>query len=470
VTRFILNNTDIDTSLPAGMVMLDFIRYHKQLTGTKIGCREGDCGACTVLVGTLKDGELAYRSMTSCLLPLANANNKHIVTVEGINMDPLNPIQQAMADEGATQCGFCTPGFVMSLAGFCLSGAEGTRENAVAAVDGNICRCTGYKSIERACSRVAGLMKERTALPPAEFVASKEILPAYFSSISKRLKALKKSNGQVLAPDRSAETIVGGGTDLYVKKHEEIKDSANRFFFDHRELNGIAREGDRIIVGAAATVTDLKNSPLIQQIFPSFRDYAWLVSSTPIRNMATIAGNFVNASPIGDFTILFLALRAQLTLTDGKNQRQISLRKFYKGYKQLDKKADEYIEQISFDVPGETAMFNFEKLSKRTNLDIATVNTAINISVTGDKIADASISAGGVGPVPLYLDRTSEVLKGKILSEGLVRETVETAQTEISPISDARGSSAYKRLLLSQLIKAHFIKLFPRLNGQKLLG
>jgi xanthine dehydrogenase small subunit len=160
--RFILNEKEIATSLPPGMVLLDFIRYHQHLMGTKIGCREGDCGACTVLVGELKDNEPQYQSMTCCLMPIGNAQGKHIVTVEGINNDEgLNPVQQAMADEGATQCGFCTPGFVMSLAGFCLSDKEPTQQNAIAAVDGNICRCTGYKSIERAAGKVADIMKDR---------------------------------------------------------------------------------------------------------------------------------------------------------------------------------------------------------------------------------------------------------------------------------------------------------------------
>ena len=163
--RFILNEKEVATDLPAGMVMLDFIRYHQHLMGTKIGCREGDCGACTVLVGEIstgpggKNSELFYQSMTCCLMPLGNAHGKHIVTIEGINpTGELNPLQQAMADEGATQCGFCTPGFVISLAGFCLSDNEATHENAIAAIDGNICRCTGYKSIERAAGKIAELL------------------------------------------------------------------------------------------------------------------------------------------------------------------------------------------------------------------------------------------------------------------------------------------------------------------------
>ena len=150
--QFILNNEDIATDLPPGTTVLDFVRYHKDLKGTKIGCREGDCGACTILVGELVDDNVRYRSMTSCLMPLANAAGKHIVTIEGINPTDgsLTPVQQAMVDQSGTQCGFCTVGFVMSLTGFCLGTSAplpAMREQAISAVDGNICRCTGYIGI-----------------------------------------------------------------------------------------------------------------------------------------------------------------------------------------------------------------------------------------------------------------------------------------------------------------------------------
>src|ERR1044072_8176941 len=155
--RFILNNQDIETDLPPGTTVLDFVRYHQNLKGTKIGCREGDCGACTVLVGELAGGSVKYRSMTSCLMPIANAAGKHIVTVEGINPDDgsLTLVQQAMIDESGTQCGFCTVGFVMSLTGFCIDDTPKTCEAAISSVDGNICRCTGYKSIERAAAVIS---------------------------------------------------------------------------------------------------------------------------------------------------------------------------------------------------------------------------------------------------------------------------------------------------------------------------
>lgn len=468
--RFILNEKKIVTGLPPGMLLLDFIRYHQHLTGTKIGCREGDCGACTVLVGELKNGNPEYQSATCCLMPLGNAHGKHIVTIEGINMADLNPVQQAMADAGATQCGFCTPGFVMSLAGFCLSNKEVTQQNAIAAIDGNICRCTGYKSIERAAGHIVEMMKERKGEDVVQFVAQRKILPSYFATIKEKLQSLQQKTNGVLVSNGEATCFVGGGTDLYVQKHDEMKDAAIRFLFDHPELNSITKEKNKCIVGPSATVTDLQASLIINKAFPEFHRYAKLVSSTPIRNMATVGGNFINASPIGDFTIFFLALNAQLVLSNGKTKRELPLRKLYKGYKQLDKAADEYIQQIWFELPGKNTLFSFEKVSKRTHLDIASVNSAIQIVMDGKKFVAAGLSAGGVGPVPMYLQKTSAFLTGKTISEELIKEAIEVAQTEISPISDARGTKEYKSLLLGQLIKAHFITLFPEFEVEKFLA
>jgi len=450
-------------------VLLDYIRYDQHLKGTKIGCREGDCGACTVLVGELTGDQLRYRSFTSCLTPLGNLQGKHVVTVEGINQEGLNPIQQAMVDESATQCGFCTPGFVMSLAGFCLSEKEATCQNAVAAVDGNICRCTGYKSIERAATRVAHLLEKRNGEEPTTFVAQQRILPDYFAGIKPRLQALAPEaspNGHV--PDHMPQ-FVGGGTDLYVQKHETMRELAAQFLFDHPSLQGITREGNRCVIGGAATVTDLAESTVLREFFPEFCGFLRLVSSTPIRNMATVVGNFVNASPIGDLTIMFLALNAQLVLSDGYTTREVPLRAFYQGYKQLAKTPQENITAIWFELPDAHTKFNFEKVSKRTHLDIASVNSAFQLTVTNGFITAASLSAGGVGPTPRLLPKASSFLVGKEVSEALIQETAELAQTEVSPISDARGTETYKRLLLTQLIKAHFLGLFPQLNAARLL-
>lgn len=453
------------------MPLLDFIRYHQHLTGTKTGCNEGDCGACTILAGELKQDILVYRSLTSCLTPLGNAHGKHIVTIEGVNMLPaLNPIQQAMADNAATQCGFCTPGFVMSLAGFSLSRQTPSPENAIAAIDGNICRCTGYKSIERAAASVASCLSARNGQEPAEFAAKQKILPEYFAGIKERLKSLKTSlNGELNPPRDVTPRFLGGGTDLYVQQPEEIQEQNIRFLAAQELLKGITREDNRCIIGAASTVTDLLESPVMLAHFPMLEDHMKLISSTPIRNMATLAGNFVNASPIGDLTIFFLALDTMLELSDGQHARTLPLRDLYLGYKKLNKRPEEYIARCWFELPGPDTSFHFEKVSKRTHLDIASVNTAISISMQGNLIKEARIAAGGVGPIPMLLPETAAFLAGNAPGAAVIRQACAIAQLEITPISDARGSAVYKRLLLEQLIKAHFITLFPSLQIETLL-
>lgn len=456
--------------MPPGTTVLDFVRYNQYLTGTKIGCREGDCGACTVLVGEVSTGVLRYRTATACLMPLGNAHGKHIVTVEGLNMAELNPIQQAMADESATQCGFCTPGFVVSMAGFCLSEKVPTTANSIAAVDGNICRCTGYKSIERAAARVAKLLADRGEEAPVNYAASQAILPAYFSTIADRLQALALTLNGERTNENPVAQRVGGGTDVYVQKHDEIRDAPIRFLFDQPDLKGIRQEGNQCLMGAATTVTDLIESTIIQTHFSDFSRYTKLISSTPIRNMATIGGNLINASPIGDFTVFLLALDAVLTFSEGSTVREVPLRDLYLGYKTLDKRPGEWLKQIRFRLPIEDTRFNFEKVSKRTHLDIASVNSALSILVKDEVITAVRLSAGGVAPIPKQLTKTTAFLTGKRLSEQLILEATVVAQTEIAPISDARGTETYKRLLLSQLIKAHFIRLFPTLEVKQLIA
>ncbi len=499
--KFILNEQTTETDLPPGMTVLDFVRYQKDLKGTKIGCREGDCGACTILVGELEHDKVNYRSMTSCLMPLANAYGKHIVTVEGINRSDggLTGVQQAMVDESGTQCGFCTVGFVMSLTGFCIDDTPKTCEAAVSSVDGNICRCTGYKSIERAAAvlsgqwtgdseQLAGSGEQKNPSGNLARAIVSQIVPQYFSDIKNRLLELKK-NHSLLTVHRSP-LAVAGGTDLYVQRPEEMTETSGNYVFDNSDLRRITQTETHIEVGASAVVTDLMVSPIFVRLFPDLYKHLKLVSSTPIRNMATLAGNFVNASPIGDMTAWFLALDAEIELeamvSESGNprvskgvKRTIPLRDFYLGYKQLAKAEDEFITNIRF--KKDFTHFNFEKVCKRTYLDIASVNTAISLRVgspgvsadsavnmealpngqASDRvILDAHVSAGGVAPTPLYLTKTSEFLRGKEISETTVAEAAEIIQTEISPISDVRGSEAYKRLLLRQLFTAHFVELF----------
>ncbi len=443
--------------------VLDFVRYHRQLTGTKIGCREGDCGACSVLVGEIINDTLIYSSATSCLMPLGNAHKKHIVTIEGLNLEKeLNGVQQAFANEGATQCGFCTPGFIVSLCGYCLTDGEINYKNAIDSVNGNICRCTGYKSIERAIGSINDLMERKEMHDPVDFCVEHKLIPPYFLHIKSRLQQLG-TNGMLSTIDSK---IVAGGTDMYVQQHDTITDENISLVFLKKDLKGITVNNGVCEMGAATTVSDMATSGIFQKHFPALPKYIKLVSSTQIRNMATIAGNFINASPIGDFSIFFLALDAQINFSNGIEQRTIPLRKLYKGYKLLDKKPNEYIEKISFKLPTENHQFNFEKVCKRTHLDIASVNSAICVELHEGIISTAGIAAGGVSAIPAYLPKSSQFLIGKKLSIDSLHNLLPIIQSEISPISDARGTADYKRLLLNQLVKAHFITLVPELENE----
>jgi len=461
---FILNDRLIHSDEPTTTIMLDFIRVRQRLMGTKIGCREGDCGACTILVGELHDKRIRYRTMTSCLMPLGNANGKHIVTIEGLNLTDLTPVQKAMIENSATQCGFCTVGFVVSLVGFCLSDKATNTANAIASVDGNICRCTGYKSIERAAASVASGLNGLDPINRLERLVAYGYLPTYFLNIAARLADIPQSGA---ASSDGAAPLIAGGTDLYVQRPDSLAGAPARLSFDTLERRQISLVGQTLTIGCGATVEDLRIAPLLQQQFPRLMKHTKLISSTPIRNMATIGGNFVNASPIGDMTIFFLALDGILVIRKGEETRELPLSEFYKGYKDLDLAADEILESICIQTFGDNDYFNFEKVSKRTHLDIASVNSALFLRVVGKRIKKAVLSAGGVAPVPLYLAETSRFMVGRSADRETFELAARKALEEVSPISDARGSADYKRLLLRQLVYAHFYELFPELATEE---
>tara|TARA_R110002073_G_scaffold40547_1_gene114876 strand:+ start:80576 stop:81985 length:1410 start_codon:yes stop_codon:yes gene_type:complete len=458
--EFILNNETIQTTENAGMTLLDFIREKRALKGTKIGCREGDCGACTVLVGTLNTTNKAvYQTITSCISPLGNAHGKHIVTVEGTNLtDQLTAAQKAMSDNYATQCGFCTPGFVVSLTGLALSDRIHTYENSRDAIGGNICRCTGYKSIERATLSITKTLAKKDVSNSIGWLIDHAFIPSYFSEIPKKLTQIHSKNKHASGTD-----LVAGGTDLYVKHADELSEKEIHLVASDSNNNSISFYKNSCVMSGSTTVTDIMNNNALSAYFPDLKQQLKLVSSEPIRNMATLAGNFVNASPIGDMTVFFLALNSKITIKNSRDKlRTISLKDFFKSYKEYDLKKEEIITNITFDMPDSSCHFNFEKVSKRTHLDIASVNSAIHLKVTNGVIEAAAIAVGGVAPIPKFLHTTAAFLVGKSLTIETVQEANTIMQAEIAPISDVRGSSDYKRLLARQLLFAHFIKCWPK--------
>ena len=454
---FILNNKTIKTPEHSGITLLDFVRYQQRLTGTKIGCREGDCGACTVLVGTLTNNTMEYQSITSCISPLGNAHGKHIVTVEGTNLkNKLTAAQEAMKANYATQCGFCTPGFVVALTGFALSNSENNYSNAIDAISGNICRCTGYKAIEKAAHQVVEKL-ENQEKNTFKWLIENEFIPDYFEGIPERLKDLETKD-----LNQPKGKYVSGGTDLYVQQADNLADRTVHLIAEKDYLKGISIENGKCTIGTNTTVSDLWNHKKLNSLLPNLRTHLKLVSSEQIRNMASLGGNLVNASPIGDMTIFFLALNSEITIINSEEkERTILLKDFYQGYKTFDLNESELLKAISFKLPAKHSFFNFEKVCKRTHLDIASVNSAIHLSVENETITEANVSIGGVAAIPKYLHDTSAFLKGKQLNTETILEANAMLQKEIAPISDVRGTSDYKRLLARQLFFAHFTTLFP---------
>jgi len=424
--------------------------------GTKAGCREGDCGACTVLEGHLEKGKMCYKSIVSCLTPLGNVQGKHIVTIEGLQKEKMSPVQQAMIDHSATQCGFCTPGFVMSLTAHSLAPEKSSPEKVINAISGNICRCTGYQSIKHAAGDIARVLAKKDMDDPLEWLIKEAFLPAYFRDIAGRLKTLKTQPA-------GSETgkPVAGGTDLYVRQADEMAVAKLRFLNEDKSLKQIEIADGVCKIGGAVTTAEIMQHEVLQKYFPKIKEYFKLISSEPVRNMGTVAGNIVNASPIADLTIFFLALDAQVQiLTKEGAKRDVKLSRFYTGYKQFVLKPGETITGIRFRLPEKT-LFNFEKVSKRQHLDIASVNSAMLLQMAGETIQTVHLSAGGIFAWPFYAQKTVDFLTGKKLSLEIVFEAAEVLLSEIAPISDIRGSKEYKSLLLRQLFFAHFATMLP---------
>ena len=507
-TRIILNERAVETSAPAGLLVLDFLRNCEGLTGTKEGCKEGDCGACAILIGELEGETVRYLPVTSCLVPLAEVHGRHVVTIEGCNRAGLNPVQRAIVEHGGTQCGFCTPGIVVSLQGLLLDHTKGlSLDDVKYALSGHLCRCTGYRSLKDCAARLedelgralagtgasAGGNGAGTGSRVAALVAA-HALPDYFTAIPERLRALQEAapaaappvpatsgadgSGQApppaaVAPGRLGaappaaagaaarpDLRIAGGTDLYVQVGEEIPDRRVEVLGRRPELKGIRRDNGEFRIGGLTTFEEFGSDPRVIAAIPAIRSFNHLIASWQIRNRATLAGNIVNASPIGDFTVLLLALDAEIVLSDGNAQRCVRLTEFYQGYKQTDRRPEEILTEVRFADPG-NARVNFEKVSKRTCLDIASVNSACQLRCHGAAIAEAHFSLGGVAPIPLYLRATSLAVRGRALDMDTAWEAVRVSQEEIAPITDVRGSAEYKRLLARQLLIAHFVTLCP---------
>jgi xanthine dehydrogenase small subunit len=476
---FFLNDREQALSRNLGAVLLDVLREDLGLTGTKDGCREGDCGACMVLLGTPRPEGVRYQTVNSCLLPIGDAAGRHVVTIEGLDRQDPGPVHQALLEEGAIQCGFCTPGLVIALTGFFLSGAPLSATEGIAALGGNICRCTGYVAIRRAIARLCEQfpdLEPAERLSPSARVAAlveRRVLPRYFLDVPDRLRGLVQNSAAEASGEESdarSSVLVAGGTDLFVTQADALRGAELTFLSRREDLQEIRLEDDLCCIGAATPLTAIEESPVIRRLLPGLGRHFERIASSPIRNRATVAGNIVNASPAGDLSVMFLALDASVVLALGAGRRTIRLRDFFRSYKVVDMAEEEMIVEINFPIPDAATRFDFEKVGRRVRLDIASVNSALRLRFQDDRIVEAHVAAGSVAPIPLYLRKTSAFLRGRPISAATARAAAAVAGGEISPISDVRGSADYKRALLQRLIPVHFLTMFPERIREEDLG
>ena len=343
----------------------------------------------------------------------------------------------------------------MAATAYLLEADPVSKDGLIRALAGNICRCTGYGAIIRAMRSLA----DRFAALPSpgreriDTLVNAGVLPAYFSAARETLDADAPLPGR--GAFETGLTPVGGGTDLFVQRARAML-KAPVLFVRRPDTVVIEERSDGIFIEGSATVDDLQAAGCVRDLIPRLDEIAAMIASPQIRSRATVGGNIANASPIGDLSILLLALEASVILASRDEKRTLPLARLFKGYKDLDMGPGEIIEGVLIPArPGELRV-GFEKVSRRTHMDIASVNSAMGAVLEGESISSASISAGGVAPIPLKLDETSAFLSGQPLTVETAREASRQAMDEVTPIDDVRGTAEYKRRLLGRLILAHF--------------
>jgi xanthine dehydrogenase small subunit len=438
----------------------DFLRNHLELTGTKVVCAEGDCGACTVLVGRLDGSGLRYETVDACIQFLYQLDCKHVVTVEGLRTAAdLHPVQQALVEHHGSQCGFCTPGFVMALAGFFEGQAAVDRESLRTALTGNLCRCTGYVPILE-----AGLTLDPARLRPlAERYASESLLEDLRQHA--RSPVLIQCGRIFFAPQSLDEAIgfrtrhpeaviVAGGTELGVLRNKKGYDPAALLSLAYVPgLAEITCADATARIGANVSWSQVE--AFAREALPEFYRLILRFGSPQIRNGSTLVGNVAHGSPIADSLPLLCVMDAELEVVGRAGSRRAKVNGFYKGYKVKDLAPDEILTHVHLPLPAADELLRLYKVSRRNDLDIATFGAAVRVRRAGDVITRAYLAYSGVAPTVVRLPATEAFLQGKLFAERTFREAGRVARTEIQPISDVRGSRDF-RLLLAENILAKF--------------
>jgi len=466
--RFVLNERDITLDkVGAGDTLLDFLRIDRRLTGSKEGCAEGDCGACTVLVGRLQDGKLRYEPVNSCIRLTASLDACHVVSIEYLsgNGGKLHPVQQAMVEHHGSQCGFCTPGFVMSLYALWMENPDPTETEIETALQGNLCRCTGYEPIIKAAKAAT------TFGSPAEDALSREreAIMARLSTLQdgQRVEVSKGSSRCILpaSVDDLAEvlletptaTMVAGATDVGLWVTKFLRDISPVVFLGHLdELRQLDVTDGVIRIGAGVSYTDSRAAMAAD--YPHLGAFWDRIAGWQIRNMGTIGGNVANGSPIGDTPPVLIALGAVITLRKGGDRRTMPVEEFFVDYGKQDIEEGEFLESIDVPRPKSGELHAAYKISKRRDEDISSVCAAFNVTVQDGKITAARIAFGGMAATPKRAASVEAALVGADWSEETVMNAAACLGEDFSPLTDWRASSEYRLQVSKNLFRRFWLE------------
>ena len=461
--RFLLNDERIEISdVRPDETVLDWLRLRRSLKGTKEGCAEGDCGACTVLVGRLANGGLVYQSVNACIRFLASLDGCHLVTVEHLKGRDgrLHPVQQAMVDFHGSQCGFCTPGFVMSLYALWMREPWPSDHAVEKALQGNLCRCTGYDSIVKAAKQISTYGVAADCELAAERGRATDALLEMRDGVRVEIGAGKdrlvipgsvNDLAAVLEAEPNAR-IVAGATDvgLWVTKH--MRDIAPVVFTDHLDkLKGISEAGGVLTIGAGVTYTDAREA--LSARIPAFGPLIDRIGGEQVRNMGTIGGNIANGSPIGDMPPPLIALGATLTLRKGSERRTILLEDFFVDYGKQDRQPGEFVEAVHVPLPKAGTHFGVHKVTKRRDEDITAALGAFHVELGADHtVASVRIAYGGMAATPKRAKAVEAALLGKEWSVATVEAAMEEYPRDYTPLSDMRASADYRMTVAKNLL------------------
>ncbi|MFO1349778.1 MAG: xanthine dehydrogenase small subunit [Gammaproteobacteria bacterium] len=490
--RFILDGEVISVRDPdPTKTVLHYLREDLGRIGTKEGCAEGDCGACTVVLAELDASRerLRFRAINACIQFLPTLDGKELITVESLRGPDggLHPVQRALVDCHGSQCGFCTPGFVMSLFALYKSKSQPSRREINDALAGNLCRCTGYRPIVAAAEKMYeygdSFDENHQHWMNCSFSSSGEqdISPGVretvelLRSLQRRATLTIQGKSQYFAPAKLADLaqlaeahpearFLAGGTDVGLWATKQQRELPALIYTGAvSELKTIARNDQHIDIGAAASLTDAFSA--IVEHYPQLEELCRRFASPPIRNAGTLGGNIANGSPIGDSMPALIVLGATLRLRKGRQIRELALDEFYLAYQKTALEKGEFIERIRIPLPRPGALFRAYKISKRFDQDISALCGAYGVEMDGGKVSRVRIAYGGMAATPKRAPHCEQALAHKDWNEDSVRTAMTALERDFTPLTDMRASKDYRRLVAANLLLKFFLETSAATGG-----